>query len=290
MRCETMLILVLLGGVNGLPQVFADYECVKGYHDITTEESATMIGVLEAARAAVPAPPNGWINTLNDDSVSPPRSVCLDFSPWTYSYSRHYSRVEGAEEREQAEAAAGQQIRAMMAERQPRLDALMAQSNELSAQYAAAATSGDQAKAESIQVEIDRVSAEFDRLMNEGDPAAVYESHTASHYADLEMNISVTINPMRESPMDGAQPLQASGAHSAYQWTSGDDGQHGTALVLFGAWRPGTSGHGLEPAGIPGATPEQPQAISARIQAHKDRLPAVIEATNFSAIAALLER
>ena len=66
-----------------------------------------MTAALEAARAAVPAPAQGWINTLNDDSVSPPTSFCPDFYPWTYRYGRNYSRVEGAEERERAVAAAG---------------------------------------------------------------------------------------------------------------------------------------------------------------------------------------
>lgn len=290
MRFAGTVFLVLLCSGFGSARSYADSECVKGYHDTTPEESATMTTILESARAAVPAPPEGWINTLNDDSVSPPRSVCLDYSPWVYSYSRHYSRVEGHEAREQAVAAAGADFQSAMAQKQPHLDALMAEMNALSTEFAEAATSGDDAKVEAVKAEMERLSAEYERLMNEGDPMAAFEAATASQYVDLEMNIAVTVNPYAESPVDGAQPLEVRGASSAWQWTSGDDGQQGTALVLFGAWQPASSGYGLEPVKDPQGAPEQPQAISVRINAYKDRLPSMIEATNFSAMGALLER
>jgi len=288
MRCVTTVFLVLLGSVLGMLLAYADGECVKGYHDVTAEESATMMTVLESARAAVPAPPGGWFNTLNDDSVAPPQSVCLDFSPWTYSYSRHYSRREGAEEREQAIAAAGAEYKTAMAAKQPRLDALLAEMNALSTEFAAAATSGDSARVEAIQGEVERLNAEYEGVMNEGDPRTAYEAATASHYVDLEMSIFVTVNPLKESPMEGAHPFEVSGATSAYQWTSGDDGQQGNALVLYGVWRPAS--YGLESVETPGAAPEQPQAISVKIIAHKDRLPSMIAATNLNAVAALLKR
>jgi hypothetical protein len=249
-----------------------------------------MTETLEAARAAVPAPPSGWVRTLNDDSVSPPTSFCLDFYPWTYSYSRHYSRVEGAEERERVMAAAGADFKAAMAAKQPRLDALQAEATELSTQYAAAATGGDQARAQEIYLEIERIGAESARIMSEDDPMKAFEAATASQYVDLEMSVAVTVNATRESPNDGAQPFDVPGAASAYQWTSGDNEEHGSALVLFGEWRPSPDGYGLESV-IPGdAAPEAPHTIVVRINAHKDRIPAMIEATDFAALAALLSR
>jgi hypothetical protein len=259
-------------------------------HQATPEELATMTETLEAARAAVPAPPSGWVRTLNDDSVSPPTSFCLEFYPWTYSYSRHYSRVEGAEERERVVAAAGAEYKAAMAAKQPRLDALQAKGTELSTQYAAAATSGDLARAQEIYLEVERVGAESARVMNEDDPMKAFEAATASQYVDLEMSVGVTVNSSRESPNDGAQTFDIPGAAAAYQWTSGDNGDQGNALVLFGEWRPSPDGFGLESVTPADAAPEAPHAVAVRINAYKDRLPAMIKATNFEALAALLSR
>jgi hypothetical protein len=290
MSMRATVILVLLGSVLALPRAYADYACSEDYHQVTPEELATMTETLEAARAAVPAPPQGWVNTLNDDSVSPPTSFCPDFYPWSYRYGRNYSRVEGAEERERVIAAAGAEFRAAMDAKQPRLDALQAQMSELSTQYAAAATSGDQAKAQEIYLEIERIGAESQRIMNEGDPVKAFEEATASQYVDLEMSVAVTVNSTQESPTDGAQTFEVPGAAAAYQWTSGDNGDQGNALVLFGEWRPSPSGFGLESVTPEGAAPEQPHAIAVRITAYKDRLPSMIEATDFDAMAALLAR
>lgn len=285
---RSTVILVVLGSVLGLSRGYADYACSEDYHEATPEELAVMTATLEAARAAVPAPPQGWVNTLNDDSVSPPTSLCPDFDPWSYRYSRHYSRVEGAEERERVMAAAGAEFRSAMDAKQPRLDALQAEANELSTQYAAAATSGDQAKAQEIYLEIERIGAESQRIMNEGDPMKAFEAATASQYVDLEMSVAVTVNSTRESPNDGAQTFAIPGAAAAYQWTSGDNGDQGNALVLFGEWLPSSDGYGLEAVKPDGAAPEQPQTIAVRLTAYKDRLPSLIEATDFDAIVALL--
>lgn len=288
MSVRATVILVVLSSVLALPRADADYACSEDYHQVTPGELATMTETLEAARAAVPAPPQGWVNTLNDDSVSPPTSLCPDFYPWTYRYGRSYTRVEGAEERERAIAAAGAEFKAAMDAKQPRLDALQAEMTELSTLYAAAATSGDQARAQEIYGEIERIGAESQRIMNEGDPAKAFEAATASQYSDLEMSVGITVNSTRESPQDGAQAFAVPGAAAAYQWTSGDNGDQGNALVLFGVWRPLPDGYGLEAVTPDGAAPEKAHAISVRIAAHKDRLPSLIEATDFEAVAALL--
>jgi hypothetical protein len=86
-------------------------------------------------------------------------------------------------------------------------------------------------------------------VLNEGDPNKVFEAATANLYSDLEMSVGVTVNSGRESWNDGALPLR-----------------------------------------VPGAAPEQPQSISVRITAHKERIPAVVAATNFAALAALPAR
>ena len=289
MRFRALVVLVVLSVVMGASLANADSECVKGYHEVTPDELATMTRVLETARAAVPAPPEGWVNTLNDDSVKPPSGVCLDFSPWVYSYGRNYTRVEGHEEREGVIADAGADFKAAMAEKQPRLDALMAQMNETSAAYATAVTEGDSTKMQELQHEMERLSEEQQRIFNEGDPMAAYEAATASQYLDLEMNVSVSINPFRDSPPEGARTFQANGATSAWEWTE-DEREMGGALVLFGTWQDSPSGYGLDSVPVAGAPPYQAQAISVRIQAHRDRLHSMIDATDFAALAKLLAK
>jgi hypothetical protein len=222
--------------------------------------------------------------------VSPPNSFCLDFYPWTYSYTRHYSRVEGAEERERAVAAAGEKLRAAAAARQPQVDAYMARMNELSTRYAEAVTSGDEARVQAANLEMEQFKVEYERFISEDDSAKVFEAATAKYYMDLEMSVGVTVNPTRESPQDGAQPLTVPGAASAYQWISDAERGDGGALLLFGEWQPSPSGYGLEAVTPDGAAPEKPHAISIRINAHKDRIPAMIEATDIEAVAALLAR
>ena len=130
------------------------------------------------------------------------------------------------------------------------------------------ATSGDSIRVEAIKAEMERLNAEIELVMNEEDPTAAFEAATASESVDLEMSIAVTVKPGVETPLDGAQPIEVSGASSAWQWTSGDDGQHGNALVLLGAWRPAASRYGLESVATPGEAPEQAQAISVKIIAH----------------------
>ncbi len=192
MALRMVVWLVLLGSLLSFSRADADAPCGKGFHDITPKQRATMTSVLESARAAVPEPPTGWVRTLHDDSVSPPTGVCLDFFPWTYSYGRNYTRVEGAEERERAVAAAGEQVRAAAAARQPQVDAYRENMAELSRQYSEAATSGDDAKFHAAHQEMEAFQAEYLRFMDEDDSARIFEAATASQYLDLEMSIHVT--------------------------------------------------------------------------------------------------
>lgn len=289
MTVRMAMCLLALGGVLGFSRADADAPCDKGYHDTTPEERATMTTVLESARAAVPDPPTGWVRTLHDDSVSPPTSVCLDFSPWTYSYGRSYTRVEGAEERERVIAAAGEQVRAAAAARQPQVDAFNARMTELSTRFSQAATSGDDAAIQAVNAEMQAFQEEYQRFMAEDDSLAVFEAATASQYLDLEMSIAVRVNPTHGSPGQGAQAFDVPGAASAHQWISDEERQVATALVLFGEWRPASSGYGLESVLPDSAAPEQPHAIAVQVDAHKDRIAALLEATDLDAIAALLE-
>lgn len=284
---RTALCLVVMGSFFGFSLAGADAPCEKGHHDFTPEELATMTAVLESARAAVPEPPGGWVRTLHDDSVSLPTGVCLDYFPWTYGYGRSYTRVEGAEERERAIQAAGEQVRAARAERQPQMDAYQARLTKLSTEYAEAATSGDDARFQAVTAEMAAFQAEYERFVSEDDSASAFQAATAAQYRDLEMSVHVLVNASHESPDQGAQALEVPGAASASQWVSDGERETATALVLFGEWRPSTSGSGLESVTPSGAAPEQAHAISVRFHAHKDRIASLIEATDLDAIAGL---
>jgi hypothetical protein len=284
--------LVALGWILGLARAQADGEggCAKGYHDTTPAERAAMTAVLDAAMQALPAPPTGWVNTLNDDRPTAPASVCLDVVPWPYSYSRHYSRVEGKEDRDRALAAAAEESRAAMERKQPRIDALMAKLSEISSQIGPAVESGDNAKLEALRLESERVNAELQAVMEEGDATAKFEAAAADLYSDLEMSILVTVNSaQQESPSADAEPLSVPGASSASRWTA-DDGKQGHALVLFGEWQPSPAGFGLHSVARTGQDPRQPRTISIQYVANAKRIPALVDATNFAAMAALLAR
>jgi len=282
--------LVVLGSVFGFSQAGADAPCEKGFRDTTPEERATMTAALESARAAVPEPPTGWVRTLHDDSVAPLTVICLDYFPWTYSYSRAYTRVEGAEGREQAIEVEREKAQATAAARQPQVDAYQVRMTELSTEYSAAASSGDDARVQAATAEMQAFQAEYQRFMSEDDSTKALEAAIAAQYLDIEMSVHVMVNPARESPEQGAQTIDVPGAASASQWVSGGEGENATTLVLFGQWQPSATGFGLESVTPSGAAPEQVHAISVRFHAHKDRIASLLEATDLDAIAALLVR
>jgi len=282
--------LAVVWGILGARSAHADGECDKGYHETTPTEQAAMIAALDAASRAFPAAPAGWVNPLTDDRVSPPRSVCLDISPWTYAYTRYYNRVEGVEEVSNAAAAAGAQIQANMAAKQPQLDALMAKMQELAAQSGAAAGAGDFAKMAAISTEIERISTEYQRILDEGDPTAKLEAVTAYFYNDQEIAMTVAVNSNAESPSPNAESLNVPGAASAYWYVSDADTSKARAIVLFGEWQPSTAGLGLQPVARAGVSPEGVHTIGVTFVANAGRIPALIESTDFNAMAALLSR
>jgi hypothetical protein len=110
---------------------YSDGVCVEGYRDTTAAERQTMLGVMEAAKAALPVAPSGWV-IGGYEELSAVGSICKDGenTPWSYGFSRTFNRTDDQAAREQALADAGAKIRAAQAARQPRLDALMARSQD----------------------------------------------------------------------------------------------------------------------------------------------------------------
>ena len=161
----------LLAAALGASAAYGDAECVRGFRDTTAAERQTMLGVMEAAKAALPGAPAGWI-IGGYEELSPIGSICKDGenTPWAYSFSRTFNRTDDQAARDQALADAGDKARAAQAARQPRIDALMARMQTLSAELSAAAQKGDQARVDALNREMEGISKEFDAMAAEDQP------------------------------------------------------------------------------------------------------------------------
>ena len=153
MTCAKIVRAVfLLAAALGASAAYGDAECVRGFRDTTAAERQTMLGVMEAAKAALPGAPAGWI-IGGYEELSPIGSICKDGenTPWAYSFSRTFNRTDDQAARDQALADAGVKARAAQAARQPRIDALMARMQTLSTELSAAAQKGDQARVDALE-------------------------------------------------------------------------------------------------------------------------------------------
>jgi hypothetical protein len=267
------LLLASLGAASAR----ADSECVKGFRDTTAEERAAVLRVLEAAKAALPAAPPGWA-IGGYEEVSAPGSLCRDgeATPWRYDVSRTYNRGDNVAEREQALEQQGEALRAALAEKQPRMDALMARMQALGGELATAGQAGDQARVDAIHAELEALSKEFEGLMSEGEPQAQLEV-VAAALRDLEMSIAVVVNPGPDGPPDMKPVPAPAGARETFRWeTAADGGTRAHVLVRLGS--------------IPrqGAPPEGAHAISVHAEADPARIDALVAGIDFAALSALL--
>jgi hypothetical protein len=220
---RNIALLALLLGLLGAASARADGECAQGYRDTTPEERATVVRVLEAAKAALPGAPEGWV-IGGYEEVSAPGRLCRDAetTPWRYNVSRTYNRTDNVAERERALEQQGAALRASMAEKQPRMDALMARSQALGGELATAAQAGDQARVDAINAELEALSKQFESLMNEGDPQAPVEA-VAAAMRDVEMSIAVAVNAGPESQADRKPMAAPAGASEAFRWETTSD-------------------------------------------------------------------
>jgi len=270
-------------------QVHADWECVKGFRDTTDAERSTMTQVLETAKAALPGAPDGWI-IGGYEEISVRQSTCMDdeTTPWSYNISRTYNRTDNVDEREATEQAYAADMQAAQAAKQPRIDALMAKAQALGAEQGTAAARGDFARAEQINLEIDALSKELDRVLDEGDPQAQADALAAATLQDVEMSISVSVNQGAIfDPAMEAAPAPAN-TRSAFRWQVTDGGiTRAHALLLFGRWRPRAAG-GVESDFSGDASPAVASAVAIHAIADPGRLDALLAGIDLSAIAALL--
>jgi hypothetical protein len=279
-------VLPVLLGPFAAATAQTDAECMKGYRDTTDVERATMTAVLEAVRDALPDAPEGWV-ILGDDALSVPRSICLDSALWTYRHTRYYQRVDDQEEQEALMQASGETLKADMAAKQPRLDAIMARNIELSKAVGVAAQAGDYARVTEINAEIEAGSQEYQNILAEGGAQERVNAELEESARDRNMKVSAEINVGGVS-IDGRESLAVpAGASAAYLWRPDDPDKPINALVLLGRWMPADFGlHMLHHEGV---APESAQAISVTVEVAASRLPSAIDATDFEALATLLQ-
>ena len=276
-----------LAAALGAATARGDGVCEKGFRDTTAAERGTMTAVLEAAKQALPAAPEGWV-ILGDDQISVPRSICKDYElrPWSYDYTRYYQRVDDQEARNQKIRAAADNSAADMKRKQPRLDAIMAKVEALSNKQVAAIEKGDTAKAIAMNEEMAALQDEYKKVIDEGDTAEQNQAIFQEASRDLTMNIFVTVNSLSESPGHDATSLGLpTGAKSAFRWsTTRGDVQEDMALVLLGQWKPMTQSRSVLVSRSNVAAPAA-HTIAVRVVADASRLAPTLDAIDFNRLA-----
>jgi hypothetical protein len=282
---------VLLAAAIGASAAYADGVCVKGYRDTTAAERQTMLAVMEAAKAALPGAPTGWI-IGGYEELSPVGTICKDGenTPWAYSFSRTFNRTDDQAARDQALAHAGAKMRAAQEARQPQIDALTARMQTLGAELGTASQKGDQARVDAINREFEKTSKQLEAIYAQTNDPALLESVAKATMQDRTMSIGIRVNPGAISNADMKKSQAPAGAHSAYRWTTSADGvSEGHALVLFGAWQPRAQG-GVESQRRGTQSSAAAHAVAVRVAADPARLDSLLASIDFGAIAATLAR
>jgi hypothetical protein len=282
----------VLAAVLGASSARGDGVCEKGYRDTTAAERATITSVLEAVKAALPPAPQGWI-IVGDDQVSVPTNICRDaeLNPWNYHFTRYYQQVDDQEADAQIIKAAAERSQADMAQKQPRLDALMTRMQAITEQQVALFQKGDYTGAAAMDEKLALVQAEYRKVVDEGDVAEQNEAAFREASRDQTMNIIVTVNPRTEGRREDARAFKPpAGAVSAFRWSgTRGDVKEDSALVLIGLWKPAASGSsGLVPRANVAASAAH--SISVLIVADAGRITPTVDAIDFTSLAGIVSR
>ncbi len=272
------------------PAALGDSPCYADYRDTTPAERAKMASVLETIRSALPAPPAGW-QLMSDDAVSVPQSFCQDFAkvPLTYGYTRYYQQVGDAEQRKKRlDEGIAPQVE-IYKKNQPRLEALQAQIEALVAKQIPYFQKGDIAGAQKYDAEIQKLQAEMQTLANEGNDPAAAAALGKEMNRDLELRITVYVNPMTARTPDEAKPTtRPAGSGSAYRWHEEDDSQNvDHALYYFGTWFKRPDGT-FQPSVRQGAPFSAAHALSIEVTGYPDRVTETVAAIDFAKVASVV--
>jgi hypothetical protein len=182
-------------------------------------------------------------------------------------------------------------VAAQMEAKQPRLDAVMAKMNTLSAEMAAAAGKADYARTEELGTQVQKLSDEYKAILEEGGTTEKLNAAAAEASRDLDMRIVVRVNALYESRGSDAEALRPpAGAQSAFRWKEqGGEGSEAHALVLLGPWQPRGEG-GVQATPPANAPAPAAQVIAVTVAADENRLASTLGAIDFAALAQALSR
>jgi hypothetical protein len=274
-----------------VPGAMADAVCNKGYRDTTPAERAKMTAVLQTVKDAMPEPPAGWV-IGGDDSISVPQSLCQDYAlvPLDYGMGRLYRQVGDAEHRQKLIDDQSARLVEAYKQKQPRLEAIQARVEKLNAQQVALLQKGDFAGAEKYSTQIAALQEEYQSVADEGNDPAAMDAVSKEMKRDLELTISVRVNPMTASDPAGAKPMAApAGAKSAWRWHVEDESQSTDhALYYFGTWFKRPDGT-FQPSVRQGAPFSAAHGFTLEIIGDPERVTQTISAFDFEKAASALK-
>jgi len=269
------------------PIARSDAPCNKGFRDSTPAERAAATAVLQAAKSALPPAPVGWV-IVGDDQFSVPRNLCRDYeaAPWSYHFSRSYTRIDDQDARNKIMADAAAAAVAVQAQKQPRLDAILAKNEVLVKKQIALVEKGDMAGATALNEEMARLQEQYKKVMEEGDSDTQMAASLAEASRDQHMYISVVVNSNQVKPDNDAKVMSPpAGAHAAYRWSNTRDGvTEDHVLMLLGQWRPAADNvwkRVLHPEMAPTAA----QVMSISVTADPDRIAGIISSIDVRTLA-----
>lgn len=268
----------------------ADAPCNAGYRDTTPAERTKMTSVLETVRSAMPAPPAGWV-IGGDEAISVPQSMCQDYAkvPLDYSFTRYYRNVGDAEERQKPLMDQAMIEAEAYKKKLPRLEAIQAKMEKLVAQQVALVQKGDLAGAEKYSTEIAKLQEEYQKVADEGSDPAAMDAIAKESFRDMEMTISVRVNPMTAVTPAEAKPIAPpAGAKSAFRWHVEDEKQSVDHVrYYFGTWfkRPDGS---FQPSVRQGAPFSAAHGFTLEITGDPGRVTQTISALDFAKVVSAL--
>jgi hypothetical protein len=272
----------------------ADAPCNKGFRDSTPAERATMTAVLVAAKNALPPAPAGW-QIVSGEETNGPISICRDqeLYLWRYEFTRSYRQVGDNETRSKSMDEAAAYAAADAAKKQPRLDAIMAKMTKVNEQRVALLQKRDYAGAEKFDAEIVKLQAEYEKVANEGDSQAMIAAAGKEMGRDLEMSISVRVNPGLQSQDSSARNIALPpGAFAAARWDEVGDPERadqGHSLVLLGKWTRKPDGRWAQ-VPRPNTSPTAAHAIAITVLADPNRMDSTLQAIDFKSLSAALAK
>ena len=292
---KTMGFSAMLAAVFALvivaPRVAADAPCNKGYRDTTAAERAKMSAVLQTVKDAMPAPSPGWV-IGGDETISVPQSLCQDYAlvPIDYGFSQLYRQVGDSEQRQKLINDESARQAEAYKKKQPRLEALQAKMEKLVAEQVALIQKGDMAGAEKYSAPIAAIQEEYRQVADEGVDEAAMATIGKEMNRDLELSITVRVNPLTSrAPAEAKPAALATGAKSAYRWHVEDENQSNDhALYYFGSWFKRPDGT-LQPMPRKGAPFSAAHGFTIEVIGDPERVTKTLAAIDFAKVAAALE-